>query len=72
MVSLVNRATSLPTSSYALHKRRLLLKVGREEGGMEGGREGGKGRHIISVQDDNSAGISAQDTKSAGISTRAG
>lgn len=68
MVSLVNRATSLPTSSYALHKRRLLLKVGREEGG----REGGKGRHIISVQDDNSAGISAQDTKSAGISTCAG
>lgn len=39
MVSLVNRATSLPTSSYALHKRRLLLKVGREEGGREGGRE---------------------------------
>ena len=43
-----------------------------ERGGWEGGREGGKRRDIISVQDDNSAGISAQDNKSAGISTCAG
>lgn len=45
------------------------LRLGELE---EGGREGGKGRDIISVQDDNSAGISAQDNKSAGISPCAG
>ena len=63
---LFSQSRSIIATKYALSKRRLLLKVG----GEEGGREGGKGRDTISMQDDNPAGISAQDNQSSGISVQ--